>query len=701
MASTMPAVSTVDQNSAIIDALSRSQAMIEFTPEGVILNANQNFCNVMGYSLRDIIGQHHSMFVDKAYRKSKEYQDFWGELQNGAYKQAEFRRFASGNREIWLQATYAPVLDDSGHVVKVVKFATDITAQKLHDAEFAGQIKAINRAKAVIEFELDGTIITANENFLATVGYSLSEIQGRHHSLFVDPGYATSPEYKRFWEELKEGKFKAAKYKRFGKGGKEVWIEATYNPILDMSGHPFKVVKYATDVTADAQKASDMAGQIDAINRAQAVIEFKLDGTIVTANENFLKTVGYELHEIRGKHHSMFVEPEYKHSHEYHQFWERLRAGEFFGAQYKRIGKNNKEIWIEATYNPILDLNGKPYKIVKYASDITASIPEKERFNILSLVAEGTNNSVIICDNVGNMIYGNPGFERLTGYTVDEVMGKKPETYLAGRYTCQETLQTMHQKLLEKSPFFGEILYYKKNGDYFWVSLSVNPIFDEHNRVKNYVIVQTNITETKLSALEFTARIEAIETSNVVIEWDETLTINRVNDVALDSLGAKGLHAVQAIKGLQFKNAFNSTEQKTIMNGQSIAKNLTIDLDGTREVTFSSTVQPLKSTDGKLLKVVLYGIDLTARTNAISSMMNNVLGQINQIAQDISSVSGQTNLLALNATIESARAGEAGRGFGVVASEVKSLARKSSLLSTEIGKLVIETQHRIEELSRT
>ncbi len=240
--------------------------------------------------------------------------------------------------------------------------------------QFKNELDAIGRSAAMIEFKLDGTITTANENFLKTMGYTLDEIKGRHHSIFVDPSYRTSIEYQQFWEVLNRGQYQAAEYKRIGKNGREVWIQGSYNPILDASGKLLKVVKYATDITAQKLQNADYAGQIDAIGKSQAIIEFNMDGTIRTANENFLKTLGYPLDEIKGRHHSMFVDPAYKASIDYQQFWEGLNRGQYQAAEYKRIGKNGREVWIQASYNPILDLNNKPFKVVKYATDVTSMV---------------------------------------------------------------------------------------------------------------------------------------------------------------------------------------------------------------------------------------------------------------------------------------------------------------------------------------
>ena len=355
-------------------AISESQAVIEFNMDGTIITANENFLKALGYTLPEIRGKHHGMFVEPSERDSAAYREFWTKLNRGEYQAAEYKRIGKGGKEVWIEASYNPVRDANGKPFKVVKFATDITEKKIRSMEYAGKIDAILRAQAVIEFNMDGTIITANENFLKTMGYTLAEIQGKHHSMFAEPAMRDSAEYREFWAKLNRGEYAAAEYKRIGKGGKEIWILASYNPILDERKKPFKVVKFATDVTEQKLSTANLAGQIAAIGKAQAVIEFNMDGTIITANANFLGAMGYALDEIRGRHHSMFVEPAERDSAEYREFWAKLNRGEYQAAEYKRVGKGGKEIWIQASYNPILDLNNRPYKVVKYATDVTRQV---------------------------------------------------------------------------------------------------------------------------------------------------------------------------------------------------------------------------------------------------------------------------------------------------------------------------------------
>jgi methyl-accepting chemotaxis protein len=281
-----------------------------------------------------------------------------------------------GGRTFDLVAT--PLKGKDGKRAGIAVEWTDATL-RLQNLEFAAQADAVSRAQAVIEFNMDGTIVTANQNFLNAVGYTLPEIQGKHHSMFVEQAMRDSAAYREFWAKLNRGEYDAAEYKRIGKGGKEVWILASYNPVIDQNGKPFKVVKFATDVTAQKQHNADLAGQIEAIGKSQAVIEFNMDGTIITANSNFLGAVGYLLGEIQGKHHSMFVDPAERDGAGYREFWAKLHRGDYQAAEYKRVGKGGKEIWIQASYNPILDMNGKPFKVVKYATDTTAQVIARMR----------------------------------------------------------------------------------------------------------------------------------------------------------------------------------------------------------------------------------------------------------------------------------------------------------------------------------
>ncbi len=238
-------------------------------------------------------------------------------------------------------------------------------------ADLLGQIDAIHKSQAVIEFDLNGHILTANQNFLDTMGYALDEIQGQHHRMFIAPQERGSAQYAAFWERLGQGAHDSGRYRRIRKDGSDVWLQASYNPIFDRRGQPLKVIKYATDITEQQHRQADSEGQLEAISKVQAIIEFELDGTIVRANDLFLNAVGYRADEVLGRHHSMFVPADEARSTAYKDFWRRLRNGEHDTGQYMRLGKGGRQVWIEASYNPIFDAQGRPFKVVKFATDIT------------------------------------------------------------------------------------------------------------------------------------------------------------------------------------------------------------------------------------------------------------------------------------------------------------------------------------------
>lgn len=365
-----------------LNALYRSQAVIEFGLDGLIHDANANFLNTLGYTIEEIKGRHHRMFVDPTTANSFEYRQFWEKLGRGEFEQGEYKRFGRNGKEMWIQASYNPLFDADGKPCGVIKFATDVTAQKLRDADTNSQLDAIGKSQAVIEFGLDGIIHSANQNFLSTLGYSLDEVKGRHHRMFVDSNYANSLDYRLFWEKLNRGEFEIGEYRRIGKGGKEVWISASYNPIFDMNGKVVKIIKYASDISL--QKLKDQ--ELNALSKTQAVINLSLDGTILDANDNFYAALGYRSEEIKGKHHSMFCDATYASSNEYREFWAKLNAGQFVAGQFKRVAKGNREIWLQASYNPVFDLSGKVFKVVKYATEITRE--KTEWLEIVRTVAD-------------------------------------------------------------------------------------------------------------------------------------------------------------------------------------------------------------------------------------------------------------------------------------------------------------------------
>ncbi len=693
---------------AIKREISKARCVIEFDAEGKITQANEIILEALDYAEKDLIGQHSHILFAKT-KTSAELKVFWQTLMVGKNHTGKFEFLNEAGKIVIFQGYFAPVMIKS-KLNKVVAFLTDVTKEDAMSNDYKSQLMAISHILSVIEFDLKGNILSANENFLKLSGYTKEEIVGNHHSMFVDPVYKLSPEYKAFWEKLGRGEDETNQYKRFGKGGKEVWMQATYTPIFNAEGKPFKVVKYATDITTQQNKAVDASGKLAAISKIMAVIEFDLKGNILAVNEKFTAVTGYTEQEIIGNHHSMFVDPTYKLSQEYKAFWEKLGRGEDDTNQYQRFGKGGKEIWLQASYTPIFNAEGKPFKVVKYATDITeqhikeikAAEDAKEATSIKNTLDSASTN-MMMADNDGIIRYMNAATAKLmqdSAAIFRKVLPSFDPNKLIGQNFDVFHKSPAHQRNLLaslKGPYENTIPV-----DSLFFKLKASPIFMDGERMGTSLewvdVTQERKVENDIDRL-ISGAIEGDFSERIPLE-DKTGVSLKICD-GINNLVDKMTEII-----LQVREASETinTASGEIATGNNDLSSRTEQQASSLEETASS-MEELASTVKQNAEnakqanqlasaasgVAVKGGQVVGNVVSTMSAINESARKIEDIISVIDGIAFQTNILALNAAVEAARAGEQGRGFAVVAGEVRNLAQRSASAAKEIKELITDS----------
>jgi len=599
----------------LFNALAKSQACIEFDLNGNVLYANENFLNVFGYSEEDVLGKHHSLFCTASTAESDEYRLFWSKLREGEFQSGEFLRLDSQGQEVYVQASYNPVRDDDGNLISVIKIASNITDAKSKSLENEGKVAAIDKTQAVIEFDTAGRILAANDNFLNAMGYRLQEIVGQHHRQFCEKNYAESEEYSNFWKDLAAGEFKSGEFMRLNRHGRPVWLQATYTPILGVNGKPVKVVKFASDITAAKTKAIEDDGKVNAMNRSQGIIEFDLGGHILHANENFLSLTGYSLSDIVGQHHSMFVDKEEASSGAYRAFWRKLGQGEYDSGEYLRVGNHGKRIWIQASYNPILDLEGNPVKVIKFCSDITQSklhaIETQARMDSVS------NTSCILQFNAeGKILNSNELMQKSLGYSQADLADKSESFLMFDEERNDSNHFKIWNDLREGKNLAGEFRYKGVGGKEIWLSGTRSPVIGLEGQLIKVVLMLQDITDAKLSRLDAEGKLGAIDRSQAVIEFDMQGKVLAANGNFLKLMEYSTEEIIGRHHRMFVDAAYAATPQyqafwESLGRGQFESGEYKRVAKGGREVWIQATYNPIYDPRGNLVKVVKFASDVT------------------------------------------------------------------------------------------
>lgn len=736
------------------NAINAALAICQYSPDGHVIDANPRFSELTGVARDMVVGSRFDARWTDEERAAEDVDSYWSRFARGQSNTTVRRYTPTPNKTVWVREIFVPTRDQNGQLISVLSYAYDISAEHQATIDNRGRIAAIDRAFALIEFDLSGRVVTANDNFLTLMGYTIDEIVGEHHHIFCDRDYSQSPAYRQFWQQLGRGDIDQGEYKRIRKDGSEVWIQASYNPVFDIEGHPCGVVKLAMDVTAQRLALVEAAGRAAAIDRAQAVIEFDLSGNVMDANANFLEIMGYDRDEIVGRHHRSFCDPGYAASPEYADLWQRLRDGEFVSGVFKRIARDGREVWIRATYNPILDIEGKPRKVVKFAHDITEQKRRDVEFEGRACAIDRAQGVIEFAMD-GTILNANANFLSLTGYSLDEIRGRHHRIFCEDNIAQSDAYNSFWDKLARGEYDAGEYKRLKKGGAEIWIQATYNPILNLDGKPIKIVKFALDVTEQKLAANDHQAKVDAINRAQAVIEFDLDGNVLSANENFLRTTGYSlreivGQHhaifcSPDYIRSLEYRDFWIKLNKGEIHSGRfhRIGKY-------GRDVWIQASYNPVFDLRGQPVRIIKYASDITeqvqleqqiqacsksmaahagaltqsitsinsatdtatelasrtrieaecgrdALTGAIESidLIQKSSAAIAEIVSVIGEIAGQTNLLAFNAEIEAARAGEHGVGFSVVAGEVRKLAERSSTAAREIHRLVDESLERI------
>lgn len=636
----------------LVAAVHQTQVVIAFDLDGTIVMANENAADLLGYTVDDITGQHHRKFCGTADANADANADFWMRLAMGERIDGAFEYLSKNGSPVWVYASYAPVIATDETPSRVVMLATDMTAQKR--AEVTTLRKTVGFENASV------AMMAVDRDFVVT------DVNQATRGLMLD----SADIFRQVWPDFDPDTIVGSSIDQFHKHP-----EHQRKLLSDPANLPFRTditigsFKFALNVSgifdaqgdyvgnmlewADVTEQRKNAGVLAALDRSQAMIEFELDGTIITANDNFTATFGYDLDDIVGKHHRMFCDEDFANSSAYKDMWKKVGAGEFVSGEFRRIARDGSEVWINASYNPIIDAQGRPFKVVKFATDITDQIKLREVARTLSLVANETDNSVIICDKRGQIEYVNPGFTRLTGYTLEEAMGNTPGSLLQGPLTDQASIEQIRKKLAAKKPFLAEILNYSKDGQAYWINLAINPVFDKNGDLDRFVSIQTNITETKEEQLDFNGKLTAISRASAIIEFQPDGTIISANENFCAVTGYalsefEGKHHRTFCDPEYVESAEYARFWETLRSGQFQEGKFKRVRKNGEELWLRASYSPIFDGENKVTKVVTFATDISLEVELqkdVTRISSDFADKANIISEQADKVAGGAQTL--------------------------------------------------------